>query len=75
MEKIIPHVAMVATFQISTNCGLQIWQKIGMYDFTVHDCTQNKTVAHTFLPLLDDANSHLYQERLFRSRNCATMVM
>ena len=24
MEKIIPHVAMVATFQVSTNCGLQI---------------------------------------------------
>ena len=75
MEKIIPHVAMVATFQTSTNCGLQIWQKIGMYDFTVHDCTQNKTVAHTFLPLLDNANSDLCQERLFRSRNCATMVM
>ena len=34
----------------------------------VHDCTQNKKVAHTFLPSFENANSHLPQERLLRSR-------
>ena len=37
---------------------------------------RNQTVAHTFLPLFDHANSSLCQERLFtgRSMNFATMV-
>ena len=33
-----------------------------------------KTVAHTFLPSFDSANGCLYQKRLLRSRNFATMV-
>jgi len=56
---------------------LQIWQekkneKIDMYDFPVHDCSQEqKTITHTFLPLFDNANSRLCQERLrtLRSNN------
>jgi len=35
---------------------------------------RNKTVAHTFLPSFGNTNGRLYQERLLRSRNFATMV-
>ena len=35
---------------------------------------RNKTVAHTFLPSFDNANSRLCQERFLRSSNIATMV-
>ena len=47
-------------------------KKMDMYDFPEHDCTRSKTVAHTFIPSLDNANGRLRQERLFRSRNFAT---
>ena len=36
---------------------------------------RNKTVAHTFLPSLDNADGRLYKERFLRSRNFASMVM
>ena len=49
-------------------------EKSDLYDFPVHDCTRNKTVAHPFLPSFDNANGRLCQERLSRSRNFATMV-
>ena len=35
---------------------------------------RKKTVAHTFLPSLDNANGLLCQERLLRSRNFATIL-
>ena len=35
---------------------------------------KDKTVAHTFLLSFDNANGHLCQDRLSRSRNLATMV-
>ena len=47
-------------------------KKMDMYDFPEHDCARNKTVAHTCIPSLDNANGRLRQERLFRSRNFAT---
>ena len=47
-------------------------KQMDMYDFPEHDCTRNKTVAHTFIPSLDNANGRLRQERLFRCRNFAT---
>ena len=36
---------------------------------------RNKTVAHTFLPSLDNADGRLCKERFLRSRNFASMVM
>ena len=36
---------------------------------------RNKIVAHSFLPSFDNANGRLCQERLCRSRNCATTLM
>ena len=47
-------------------------KQMDMYDFPEHDCTRNKTVAHTFIPSLDNPNGRLRQERLFSSRNFAT---
>ena len=47
-------------------------KQMEMYDFPEHDCTRNKTVAHTFIPSLDNPNGRLRQERLFSSRNFAT---
>ena len=35
---------------------------------------RKKTVAHTFLPSLDNANGLLCEERLLRSRNFATIL-
>ena len=49
-------------------------EKLNMYDFSVHDCTKAKTVAHIFLLSFDNANGRLCQERLLRSWNFATMV-
>ena len=34
-----------------------------MYDFPVHDCTQEQNSTPYFLPSFDDANGRLYQER------------
>ena len=34
-------------------------EKIDMYDFPLHDRLKNKTVAHTFLQLDDNANGLL----------------
>ena len=44
-------------------------KQMDMYDFPEHDCTRNKTVAHTFIPSLDNPNGRFRQERLFRSRS------
>ena len=33
-----------------------------MYDFPLHDCTQEQTVAHTFLTSFDNANGRLSYE-------------
>ena len=52
-------------------------KKTDMYSMTFW-CTialGNKTVAHTFLPLFNNANSHRCQEGSLRSWNFATMVM
>ena len=35
---------------------------------------RNTMVAHTFLPSFDNANGHVCDDRLLRSRNLATMV-
>ena len=48
-------------------------KKTDMYDFSEHDCAQDKMVAHIFLSSYD--NGRLCEERLLRSRNFAAMVM
>ena len=46
----------------------QVWISCAWYPL------RNKMVAHTFLPLFDTAGGCLCQERLFKSRNSATIV-
>ena len=45
-----------------------------MYDFHVHDCTQEQNSSPYFSSIVQQHNGRLYQERLLRSRNFATMV-
>ena len=57
---------------------LQIWQKtktknLNMYDFPVHDYIQEQNGSPYFV-LFQQCNGRLYQERLLRSTNFATMV-
>ena len=61
-EKSLRHVSMVAK-----SLDLSRRKQMDMYDFPEHDCTRNKTVAHTFIPSLDNANGRLRQE----SQDCS----
>ena len=50
-------------------------EKIDMYDVPLHYCTQEQNGSPlTFLWSFDNANGHLCQERVLRSRNFDTMV-
>ena len=40
-----------------------------MYDFHVHDCTQEQNSSPYFSSIIQQHNGRLYQERLLRSRN------
>ena len=40
-----------------------------MYDFHVHDCTQDQSSSPYFSSIVQQHNGRLYQERLLRSRN------
>ena len=42
--------------------------------FQCNIALREKLVAHTFLPSFDNEISRLFQEKLLRSRNFATMV-
>ena len=57
----------------------QIWQenkqqKTDMYDFSVHDCTQDQNGSPYFSSIVRQSRGHLYQKRLLRSKSFATMV-
>ena len=50
-------------------------EKIVMYDFPVHNCTQQQNGSPCFIfHFWDNANGRLCKERLLRSRNFSTMV-
>ena len=64
-------------FWISTNHGPAVMtENMTFMTFLCTITLRNKTVAHTctFLPLFDNANGCLWQERLLWSRKFATMV-
>ena len=72
------HVTMVAKFldlnrPWSCKYGRKK-DKIDMYDFPEHDCTQQQNVSGCVLPSFDNENGRLCQERVLRSRNHVTMV-
>ena len=48
-------------------------EKIDMYDFPVHDYTQERD-GSPYVLSFDNKNRCLFQERLLRSKNFATMV-
>ena len=67
------HVAMVENFWISTNpwsCNgrKKKKKKKDMYDFPVHDCSQEQHGSPYFLPSLDDADVRFCEEGFLRSR-------
>ena len=66
----------VVTSRNSTNRGHanMAEKKKDMYDFSVHDCTREQTIAHTFLPSFDNVNCCFRQGRLLRSVHFVTMV-
>ena len=57
---------------------LQIWQKktkkLNMYDFPVHDYTQDQNGSPYSFLCFNNENGRLYQERFLRSTNFVTMV-
>ena len=73
------HVAMVAKFMDlnkpwSCKYGGKKTKKLICITFLWMIALRNKTLAHTFLPSLDNANGRICQERKFRSRDFVTMV-
>ena len=70
------HDAMEAKFWISANRGLanMVRTKLTCMTFLCMNALRNKTIAHTFLQSIDDANGFLCQERLLKFRHFATMV-
>ena len=77
-ERLLPRVAMVANFWISTHCGLvnmaeKNTKKLTCMTFLCMAEVRNKA-AYTFLPPFGNVNGHLYQEQLSRSRTSATLV-
>ena len=62
---------------ISTNCVPEDVEgkneKIDMYDFPVHDYIQERN-GSPYVLSFDNTNRCLFQERLLRSKNFATMV-
>ena len=80
-SKLLHHIVMVAKFLDLNNPWSCKYgsknKKTDMYSMTFWCMIAlgNKTVAHTFLPLFNNANSHRCQEGSLRSWNFATMVM
>ena len=80
-EKLLHHVVMAAKFLDLNNPWSYKYgsknKKTDMYSMTFWCMIAlgNKIVAHTFLPLFDNANSHHRQEGSLRSWNFAAMVM
>ena len=54
--------------------GKKKTKKLNMYDFPVHDYTQDQTGSPYFFLCFNNANGRLYQERFLRSTNFVTMV-
>ena len=79
-EKSLRHVAMVAKCldlnkPLPCKYGRKIkTKKLSCVSFLCMIVLRNKMVAHNFLPLFNNANSRLCQERLLSSRNFAPMV-
>ena len=79
-DKLLLHVTMVAKFldisqQWPCKYVKERKKKNTWMTFLSTIALRNKTVAHTFLPSLDNADGRLCKERLLRSRNFASMVM
>ena len=67
------HIAMVEEFlDVNKPQSCKYVRKnedIDMYDFHVHDCTQEQNSSPYFSSIVQQHNGRLYQERLLRSRN------
>ena len=83
-EKSLRHVGMVENFWISTNRGLAMAEKKKkkkkrLYDFPVHDCSQEQHGSPYFLPSLDDADVRRCEEgfleiQMYHTNVTATLV-